>query len=109
MWSAAYDNSVPLDLHIDSIGFYLANQDGKRVNLQGNQFQISLRIGWPDPAQPPLGSAGAENRLPERVSTSVGNEENFSIRFSQPVLLTPSFPRPQPASGASNRAAEAEV
>ena len=66
VWSAAYDNSVPLDLHgadIDSIEFYLTNQDGKRVNLQGNQFQISLRIGWPDPAEPPLGSAGAENRL----------------------------------------------
>ena len=38
-------------------------QDGERVNMQGNNFQITLRIGWPDPLAPPLGSAGAEDRL----------------------------------------------
>eukprot|EP01045_Picozoa_sp_COSAG04_P009149 COSAG04_NODE_524_length_13127_cov_18.191511_5_plen_171_part_00 len=59
VWEAKFDNRLPLDLHgadITAIEWYLTNQDGQRVNLQGNNFQITLRIGWLDPLVPPLGN-----------------------------------------------------
>ena len=63
VWQAAYDNSVPIDLHggvIDSLTYSLSNQDGEPVNLQGSDFNATLRIMWPDPVPPAIGSAGAE-------------------------------------------------
>jgi hypothetical protein len=63
VWQAAYDNSVPISLHggvVDSLTYSLTNQDGDPVNLQGSDFNATLRISWPDPQPPALGSAGAE-------------------------------------------------
>jgi len=63
VWQAAYDNSVPIAFHggtIDSLTFSLTNQDGDPVNLQGTDFNATLRIIWPDPVPPAIGSAGAE-------------------------------------------------
>ena len=39
---------------------HLATQDGDPVNLQGSDFNATLRISWPDPVPPAIGSAGAE-------------------------------------------------
>ena len=63
VWQAGYDNGVPIDLHggvIDSLTYSLSNQDGDPVNLQGSDFNATLRISWPDPVPPAIGSAGAE-------------------------------------------------
>ena len=63
VWQAAYDNSVPIAFHggtIDSLTFSLTNQDGDPVNLQGTDFNATLRITWPDPVPPAIGSAGAD-------------------------------------------------
>ena len=63
VWQAAYDNGVPIDLHggmITSLTYSLSNQDGDPVNLQGSDFNATLRISWPDPVPPAMGSAGAD-------------------------------------------------
>ena len=57
VWQAAYDNSVPIDLHggvIDSLTYSLSNQDGEPVNLQGSDFNATLRIMWADPVPPAI-------------------------------------------------------
>ena len=63
-WQCNFDNSVPCSGHhgasIDSISWYLSNERGEDVNMQGEQFQATVRVYWPDPVPPPLGSAGAE-------------------------------------------------
>ena len=64
VWQAGYDNGVPINLHggtIDSLSYSLTNQDGDPVNLQGSDFNATLRISWDDPVPPALGSAGAED------------------------------------------------
>ena len=35
-------------------------QDGLPVNLQGSDFNATIRISWDDPVPPQIGSAGAE-------------------------------------------------
>ena len=63
VWQAAYDNGGPIDLHggvITSLTYSLSNQDGDPVNLQGSDFNATLRISWPDPVPPAMGSAGAD-------------------------------------------------
>ena len=63
IWGASYDNSVPCAIHggsVDSIAFYLTNQDGERLSFQKTSFQATLRLYWDDPVPPPIGSAGAE-------------------------------------------------
>ena len=63
VWQAQYDNSLPIGYHggvIDSLTFSLTDQDGEAVDLQGSDFNATLRISWPDPVPPALGSAGAE-------------------------------------------------
>eukprot|EP01043_Picozoa_sp_COSAG02_P031179 COSAG02_NODE_2023_length_10085_cov_2.117565_3_plen_201_part_00 len=48
VWQARYDNGVPIDLHggvIDSLTYSLSNQDGDPVNLQGSDFNATLRTG----------------------------------------------------------------
>jgi len=62
-WAAQYDNSMPTAIHggaIDSIQFYLTNQDGESVHNGGQTFQATLRLFWDDPVPPQIGSAGAE-------------------------------------------------
>ena len=63
VWQAAYDTSVPISYHggsIDSLTWSLCDQDGLPINLQGTDFNASIRIFWDDPVPPSLGSAGAE-------------------------------------------------
>jgi len=63
VWQAQYDNSVPIGFHggaIDSLTFSLTDQDGEPIDLQGSEFNATLRISWPDPIPPAIGSAGAE-------------------------------------------------
>jgi hypothetical protein len=63
VWGASYDNSVPCAIHggsIDSLDFYLTNQDNERFSFQKTSFQATIRIYWDDPVPPPMGSAGAE-------------------------------------------------
>ena len=36
------------------------DQDGLPVNLQGSDFNATIRISWDDPVPPQIGSAGAE-------------------------------------------------
>ena len=63
-WQCHFDNSIPCSGHhgasIDSVSWYLSNERGEDLNLQGEQFQATVRVYWPDPIPPPLGSAGAE-------------------------------------------------
>ena len=62
-YAASYDNSMPTDLHggsIDSIEFYLTDQDDNMVDLQGSTFVATLRVFWDDPVHAHLGEAGAE-------------------------------------------------
>ena len=63
VWSASYDNSVPCAVHggtVDSLAFYLTNQDNERLSFQKTSFQATIRLYWADPVPPPVGSAGAE-------------------------------------------------
>ena len=63
VYQASYDNSVPTNLHggdISSIEFFLTNQDGEQLNLQGSNYQATIRVFWDDPVPPKLGEAGAE-------------------------------------------------
>ena len=63
MWQASYDNSLPISYHggsIDSLTWSLCDQDGLPVNLQGSDFNATIRISWDDPVPPQIGSAGAE-------------------------------------------------
>ena len=42
-WQASYDTSIPCNLHggvIDTIDFYLTNQDGDNVDLMGSAFWL---------------------------------------------------------------------
>ena len=62
-WSAGFDNSIPAAVHggsIDSVQFYLTNQDSESLHNQGQTFQATLSFYWDDPSPPQLGSAGAE-------------------------------------------------
>ena len=62
-WQAMYDTSIPCNLHggsIDTIDFYLTNQDGDNVDLMGSDFLATVRLSWNQPSVPPLGSFGAE-------------------------------------------------
>ena len=45
---------------LDSLAFNLTDQDGEPIDLQGSDFNATLRISWPDPVPPAMGSAGAE-------------------------------------------------
>ena len=63
VWQASYDNSLPISYHggsIDSLTWSLCDQDGLPVNLQGSDFNATIRISWDDPVPPQIGSAGAE-------------------------------------------------
>ena len=46
---------------LDSIEFYLTNENNEPLDLQVSQFAITMTIGWASPAQPALGSADAED------------------------------------------------
>jgi hypothetical protein len=62
-WQAMYDTSIPCNLHggsIDTVDFYLTNQDGDNVDLMGSDFLATVRLSWDKPSVPPLGSFGAE-------------------------------------------------
>jgi len=62
-WQAMYDTSIPCSLHggnVDTIDFYLTNQDGDNVDLMGNDWLATVRLSWDQPSKPPLGSYGAE-------------------------------------------------
>ena len=63
VYQAGYDNSVPTNLHggdIGNIEFYLTNQDGEALNLQGSNYQATIRVFWDDPLAPQIGEAGAD-------------------------------------------------
>ena len=51
---------------IDSIEFYLTNENNEPIDLQVSQFSITMTIGWQSPSQPMLGSAEAED-LPQDI------------------------------------------
>ena len=62
-WQASYDTSIPCSLHggnVDTIDFYLTNQDGDNIDLMGSEFLATVRLSWDQPSTPPLGSFGAE-------------------------------------------------
>ena len=62
-WQAMYDTSIPCSLHggnVDTIDFYLTNQDGDNVDMMGNDWLATVRLSWDQPSKPPLGSFGAE-------------------------------------------------
>jgi hypothetical protein len=59
-----YDASIPCSLHnggvIDTIDFYLTNQDGDNIDMMGSDWLATVRLAWNRPSAPPLGSFGAE-------------------------------------------------
>ena len=62
-WQAMYDTSIPCNLHggtVDTIDFYLTNQDGDNIDMMGNDWLATVRLSWDQPTAPPLGSFGAE-------------------------------------------------
>ena len=62
-WQATWDSSVPTDLHgatIDSIEFYLTDQNSVVQDLQKTSFQATLRLFYADPLHAKIGEAGAE-------------------------------------------------
>ena len=63
VWQSTYDQSIPVSFHggsIDSLTWSLTDGEGHPVNLQGQDFNATLRVSWPDPVPPQIGSAGAE-------------------------------------------------
>ena len=61
MYQSSYDNSIPCDLHgaaIDSLEWYLSDQNGDPIDLQGSSVQASIRVFWEAPPEPVLGEAG---------------------------------------------------
>ena len=46
---------------LDSMEFYLTNENNDPIDLQASQFAITMTIGWPSPGQPAFGSAEAED------------------------------------------------
>ena len=62
-YQAGHDDSVPATLHgayISEIEFFLTDQAGTAVDLQKSTFQATLRVFYPDPVHPRVGTAGAE-------------------------------------------------
>jgi hypothetical protein len=63
-WQSMYDASIPCSLHnggvIDTIDFYLTNQDGDNIDMMGSDWLATVRLAWNRPSAPPLGSFGAE-------------------------------------------------
>jgi hypothetical protein len=63
-WQAATPYYVPCQMYgssLDSIEFYLTNENNEPLDLQVSQFAVTMTIGWASPAQPALGSADAED------------------------------------------------
>jgi hypothetical protein len=63
VWQSTYDQSIPVSFHggsIDSLTWSLTDGEGHPVNLQGQDFNATLRVSWADPVPPQIGSAGAE-------------------------------------------------
>lgn len=63
-WQASTPYYVPCQMYgssLDSIEFYLTNENNEPLDLQVSQFAVTMTIGWASPAQPTLGSADAED------------------------------------------------
>ena len=55
--------SVPCELHgssVSAIEFYITDQSGSKIDMQGSSFQATLQLFYADPIQPAIGTAGAE-------------------------------------------------
>ena len=68
-WQASTPYYVPCQMYglsIDSIEFYLTNENNDPIDLQVSQFSITMTIGWHAPGAPALGTAGAED-LPQDI------------------------------------------
>eukprot|EP01043_Picozoa_sp_COSAG02_P038389 COSAG02_NODE_2955_length_7670_cov_23.923656_6_plen_549_part_00 len=68
-WQASTPYYIPCQMYgssIDSIEFYLTNENNEPIDLQVSQFSITMTIGWQSPSQPMLGSAEAED-LPQDI------------------------------------------
>ena len=62
-YQASHDDSVPCQLHgscVSSIEFFITDQSGTKIDMQGSSFQATLRLFYPDPIHPQIGTADAE-------------------------------------------------
>ena len=62
-YQASHDTSVPCELHgssVSAIEFYITDQSGSKIDMQGSSFQATLQLFYADPIQPAIGTAGAE-------------------------------------------------
>lgn len=63
-WQAKYDSSIPCSLHggnIDSIDFFLTNQNSEMLDLMKQDWLATVRLSWDKPSAPPMGSFGADS------------------------------------------------
>ena len=68
-WQATTPYYIPCQMYgssIDSIEFYLTNENNDPIDLQVSQFSITMTIGWHAPGAPALGTAEAED-LPQDI------------------------------------------